>query len=442
MRVREAADRCVSAVAQRLSAFGRKYVRSDPGAHPSCYAQKCEGLRMKCRVNLKCPRCDVGLAYDRAAKSVTESDQGRGVGGAEYEGVNSDAVVLGELCGELSRNAALCGSLREVGVARRLLKLLASLGVVRRDIENQRAETKRCFSVEELDAETRRRKICAQAAQARVCLDKNSRERCSLEELMQHAERTYLLRKEQSLRNYFSSGVREPEAVKAAAAENDLEQGRLEDLVRELSLSSEVMAARTELESRLLNARKSREQCESLVQRETAALHIREAVKVATEQLIGEKLDSINTRMQAILESLFCGRAEQVPRCRLVSNRQKKSKAKRTAPRRGCVVASGSDADTKWEICLVSEHAGFTASGSLFFSGGEYDRVSLALALALAETTGARFLMLDETLGSVEEDTANRVIEVLDSWSKRCGGAPVYLIAHQLDGNGCEVLEM
>jgi len=446
VEARRSAERCAAEIEGRLSVRARAFVGDGAAVGLVKFAERCLVLRELCTMRLRCPQCDAGLVYDRASRAISVAKSAV-VDGAktpaavvEWKDIEQDAVVLAEFGGEMSRHADAASSSEDALQATRLLRVLADLELVRRELGHQRSGADRRFSVEELEHETARRKCADRSSEYKTALCKNRREGERLFVLMASAERTMLLHREKGYLDYFASGVRHPDEVALAREQNGRDKEHLDEVVRRFAASSKIMATRVELASRRHNAGKSRTLCAELVSRETALMQVRDAVKMATEQLIGDKLDAINSRMAKMLEALFCGDSELVPRCRLVSNRPKKSKSKRTAPKKGAVLAQQLASDTKWEISLVSEHAGFSASGSSFFSGGEYDRVSLALALAIAETTGARFVMLDETLGSVGEDTANRVIGVLERWSTRCGGAPVYLIAHQLDGNGCSTL--
>jgi len=63
-------------------------------------------------------------------------------------------------------------------------------------------------------------------------------------------------------------------------------------------------------------------------------------------------------------------------------------------------------------------------------SGGEYDRVELAITLSLNEIFNFPILMLDECLSSLDTETANSVIKHIQGISQR---KLVLLVAHQVE---------
>lgn len=65
-------------------------------------------------------------------------------------------------------------------------------------------------------------------------------------------------------------------------------------------------------------------------------------------------------------------------------------------------------------------------------SGGEYARIVLAFAVAMAEITNAPMLMLDEILSSLDSDTSNLVLDALKSNYDGC----ILIIAHQITIGG------
>jgi ABC-type lipoprotein export system ATPase subunit len=46
-------------------------------------------------------------------------------------------------------------------------------------------------------------------------------------------------------------------------------------------------------------------------------------------------------------------------------------------------------------------------------SGGEYDRCSVAFLMAVNEVSGSRMLILDESIGSLDQTNAENVLEVM-----------------------------
>lgn len=62
-------------------------------------------------------------------------------------------------------------------------------------------------------------------------------------------------------------------------------------------------------------------------------------------------------------------------------------------------------------------------------SGGEYDRVVLAFALALTEMNTSPFIVLDECVSSLDQTTATTVCDFI---REQCKGKLILLIAHQI----------
>jgi len=53
-------------------------------------------------------------------------------------------------------------------------------------------------------------------------------------------------------------------------------------------------------------------------------------------------------------------------------------------------------------------------------SGGEADRISLSLTIALANMWNSRFILIDESMKSLDDETRRNCIEVLRSTGKPC----------------------
>ena len=96
---------------------------------------------------------------------------------------------------------------------------------------------------------------------------------------------------------------------------------------------------------------------------------------------------------------------------------------------------------TKTEINLrVVYHSQEVALSHL--SGGEYDRCSVAFLLSLNEICGSPFLILDESISSLDLNLSEKVLEVIKDRQER-QGTIVLLVSHQAN-TGCfdHVLEM
>ncbi len=92
------------------------------------------------------------------------------------------------------------------------------------------------------------------------------------------------------------------------------------------------------------------------------------------------------------------------------------------------LVATPSSDDTKYKYEIDVDYRGLDLGMSML-SGGEYDRVVLAYALAIAELSDPPLLLLDECISSLDAETAEIVCEHLRETSKsRC----TILIAHQI----------
>jgi energy-coupling factor transporter ATP-binding protein EcfA2 len=95
---------------------------------------------------------------------------------------------------------------------------------------------------------------------------------------------------------------------------------------------------------------------------------------------------------------------------------------------------------TKTEINLrIVYHSQEVALSHL--SGGEYDRCSVAFLLSLNEICGSPFLILDESISSLDLNLSEKVLEVIKD--RKIQGTIVLLVSHQAN-TGCfdHVLDM
>lgn len=135
---------------------------------------------------------------------------------------------------------------------------------------------------------------------------------------------------------------------------------------------------------------------------ETFFKKIQEAESIAISQTI----DTINYYMNFYLEKFFPDNPITVQICPYKETKK----------------------DIKPTINIEVGYKGFnTELNSL--SGGEYDRVTLSIVLALNTIFGSDILMLDESIASLDTDLTNEILEVLkDSLKEKI----VIVVAHQI----------
>lgn len=87
----------------------------------------------------------------------------------------------------------------------------------------------------------------------------------------------------------------------------------------------------------------------------------------------------------------------------------------------------------KHQITVVVYHSGEEVDvGSL--SGGEYDRVQLAITMAMSRVSNSPMMMLDESISSLDETTCNSVLKGIKSNTEL--SKLVFIVAHQfIEGN-------
>ena len=69
--------------------------------------------------------------------------------------------------------------------------------------------------------------------------------------------------------------------------------------------------------------------------------------------------------------------------------------------------------DTKLQINLEIEYNGYIYDNINNLSGGEQDRITFALTLALSKVTSMPFLLLDECMASLNDDLKEICLEML-----------------------------
>jgi len=122
---------------------------------------------------------------------------------------------------------------------------------------------------------------------------------------------------------------------------------------------------------------------------------------------ISETIDTINSYMNSFLEHFF--------------------------PDNPITVIVSPYKETKKDIkSLVSINVGYKGLDTTLdcLSGGEYDRVSLALFLSLNKMFGSNVLMLDESISSLDSELTGDIIEVL---KEKLREKIVFIVSHQIE---------
>jgi len=122
---------------------------------------------------------------------------------------------------------------------------------------------------------------------------------------------------------------------------------------------------------------------------------------------ISETIDTINSYMNSFLEHFF--------------------------PDNPITVIVSPYKETKKDIkSLVSINVGYKGLDTTLdcLSGGEYDRVSLALFLSLNKMFGSNVLMLDESISSLDNELTGDIIEVL---KEKLREKIVFIVSHQIE---------
>jgi DNA repair exonuclease SbcCD ATPase subunit len=131
-------------------------------------------------------------------------------------------------------------------------------------------------------------------------------------------------------------------------------------------------------------------------------------IKSAEQEAIADTLNIINNRANFYLELFFTKQPVTVKLC----------------------------SETKLDVVVYQDSV---ESDLMSLSGGEYARVVLAFALALAEIHDIKILMLDESMASLDADTTDIVVSAI---SENFNGN-VLLIAHQITkGKFDQVLDL
>ena len=122
--------------------------------------------------------------------------------------------------------------------------------------------------------------------------------------------------------------------------------------------------------------------------------------------------------MNAILETIFC---DDIPKVKLNLYKELKSKRK------------GKFVPTKQCLNLNIRYKNADYSNISELSGGEATRISLALTLALSNISNSQFLMLDETMSTLDSDLRELC---LNSIKEHIGGSKTILVINHGDVEG------
>jgi ABC-type multidrug transport system fused ATPase/permease subunit len=123
---------------------------------------------------------------------------------------------------------------------------------------------------------------------------------------------------------------------------------------------------------------------------------------------------NLNKRMQAYIDDFFPTEPLTV---RLDCFREAKSGA--------------SKGMKKAQITFSMSYKDFETDDLGVLSGGEYDRLQLAVTLAFADCAKIPILMLDESLNSLDDQTCAHVVDKI-----RCKDRLTLLVAHQVSSEG------
>lgn len=185
------------------------------------------------------------------------------------------------------------------------------------------------------------------------------------------------------------------------------------DHAQSLSAQWQAYAANVQARARYDSAAAAAAQCaDELARAESAlraAVQIRAAIATAESESLESVVATLNLTAQPILDRFFPDTPITVS---LETFRD---------------VKTGKSVQRRPSVNLrIEYHGAETDTRSL--SGGERARLALAYTLALAELQGARLLLLDESISSLDYDTA---AEVLSALRDTCGDRPVVCISHQ-----------
>ena len=136
---------------------------------------------------------------------------------------------------------------------------------------------------------------------------------------------------------------------------------------------------------------------------------ISKMIKIIDElgtRYLQEVIDDLNSSLKLILDELF----HKPISVNLKTHRQLKN------------------GDEKLEISFEISYNGMTYDSCRHLSGGEIDRISLALLLAFSKLKNSPIMILDEVSASLDANLREKVIEIIHKWTE---GKIVINIAHE-----------
>lgn len=125
---------------------------------------------------------------------------------------------------------------------------------------------------------------------------------------------------------------------------------------------------------------------------EASLLRLKVMIAEVATSAMDSVVNSINETANAILRDLF----DEGIRVQLATHKVLKTKDK-----------------TKLQVNLQIRHKGTEYDSPSHLSGGEQDRISLALTLALAKANGTPFILLDECMASLNAELREKSLKVL-----------------------------
>ena len=178
------------------------------------------------------------------------------------------------------------------------------------------------------------------------------------------------------------------------------------DQLMHLSSASDLIAQRVILEKVMRERMEHAQNIERMYMGSQRLL----AKTVEAERIdLQSAVDEINANLSIILKRLFTNIPISVELCTTKALKSKKNQVSQ-----------------RFDIKIFYNSNEYTSSKQL--SGGEKDRLSLAITLALSLKYGSPFLFLDETLSSLDTELKSEAVAVLKEY---CAGRTVICVSHE-----------
>lgn len=181
-------------------------------------------------------------------------------------------------------------------------------------------------------------------------------------------------------------------------------QGQIDQLLH-LNTASELLAQRGILDKTM---REKSEMAQRIERDHQAALRLYAKASEAERIILQSAVDEINVELSAILKRLFTTSPISVE---ISTTKALKSKKGAVAQR--------------FDLKIFYNNAEYSSPKQL--SGGEQDRLSLAITLAVNKRFGSPFLFLDETLSSLNPELKSEAVSLLKEFAP---GRTVVVISH------------